>query len=220
MDDNKATRRDFLKFSGTLTVAAVVSIPAGTWAEGKTYPASKGYILVDRAKCQGCQTCMLACSLAHHGRENVSLSRIQILQDPYGKWPDDIKIEMCRQCVDPGCVKSCPKGAVEVDHEHGNVRTVNEDACKGLRRCIRGCNFQPSRVIWNFEERHAQKCDLCLDTPYWDEEGGPGGKQACIEMCPMKAITFVIEVPEQKADEGYYVNLRGRAWKKMGFPTD
>ena len=220
MGDEIIIRRDFIKILGTASVAAVVNIPAGTWADGKDYPASKGYILVDVAKCQGCQTCMLACSLTHHGRENVSLSRIQILQDPYGKWPDDVKIEMCRQCVDPGCVKACPRGAVMVTAEHGNVRTVNERGCKRLRRCIPGCNFQPSRIVWNFEDRHAEKCDLCSDTPHWDQKGGPGGKQACVEMCPMKAIKFVVEVPEQNGDSGYYVNLRGKAWEKLGFPTD
>lgn len=224
-DDNRnlgptLIRRSFLQTSGTLIVAAVVNLPASLRADGSELPAARGYLLVDRAKCQGCQTCMLACSLAHHGRENVALSRIQIVQDPYGKWPDDISIEICRQCVDPGCVKACPRGAVIVDEKHENVRMVNKNECKRLRRCLPGCNFQPSRMIWNFEDRHAQKCDLCLDTPFWNEEGGPRGKQACIELCPMKAIAFVIETPEQEGDLGYQVNLRGRAWKKMGFPVD
>jgi protein NrfC len=142
------------------------------------------------------------------------------MQDPYGKWPEDIRIEQCRQCVAPGCVKACPVKAAHVDEEHGNVRTVKSNKCKKFRECIDRCNFEPSRMIWNFEDRHAQKCDLCADTPFWDREGGPGGRQACVELCPMKAIMFLAEVPEQEGDEGYIVNLRGAAWKKMGYPTD
>ena len=44
-------------------------------------PPSDGYILVDTKKCQGCVSCMLACSLVHEGLESQSLSRIQIIQD-------------------------------------------------------------------------------------------------------------------------------------------
>ncbi len=36
---------------------------------------------------------MLVCSLVHEGEENLSLSRIQILQDPFGRWPDDLTQE-------------------------------------------------------------------------------------------------------------------------------
>jgi Fe-S-cluster-containing hydrogenase component 2 len=58
----------------------------------------------------------------------------------------------------------------------------------------------------------AQKCDLCIDTPYWNEKGGPGGKQACVQACPMEAIKFTEEVPSQVGDSGYKVNLRGEGW--------
>ena len=44
-------------------------------------PAADGYLLVDIKKCQGCASCMLACSLIHEGVESLSLSRIQIMQD-------------------------------------------------------------------------------------------------------------------------------------------
>lgn len=213
-------RRGFLKASGAAVIVATAWLPGRAGADGTVYPASRGYLVVDPKKCQGCATCMLACSLVHHGRENPSLARIQMVQDPYGKWPDDVQIAQCRQCVEPGCVPACPRAAVIVDEKHGNVRTVEEKKCKRLRQCIIKCNFQPSRMVWNFEDRHSQKCDLCADTPYWNEKGGPGGKQACVEMCPVKAIKFVIETPVQKGDAGYYVDLRGAAWRKMGFPED
>ena len=44
-------------------------------------PAADGYLLVDIEKCQGCSSCMLACSLIHEGVESLSLARIQILQN-------------------------------------------------------------------------------------------------------------------------------------------
>ena len=60
------------------------------------------------------------------------------------------------------------------------------------------------------------KCDLCIDTPYWNEKGGPKGKQACVESCPMKAIEFVTETPEQGETDGYDINLRNVHWQNLG----
>jgi len=58
-------------------------------------------------------------------------------------------------------------------------------------------------MIWNFEDQNSMKCDLCLDTPYWNEQGGPDGKQACKEVCPFGAIEFTKETPVQEGDLGY-----------------
>jgi len=182
-------------------------------------PASEGYLLVDTKKCAGCETCMLACSLVHEGRENISLSRIQITQDPFGKFPYDMTQQQCRQCPYPPCVDACPTGANHVDADNGNVRTIDASKCIGCERCVEACPFTPSRVQWNFEDKHAQKCDMCKDTPYWSQEGGAAGKQACVEMCPMKAITFTREIPAQTG-LGYDVNLRTAHYGKLGFPTN
>lgn len=175
-------------------------------------PASEGYILVDTTKCSGCTSCMLACSLTHHGITSQSLARIQITQNPYGKFPEDIQMSQCRQCPYPACVEVCPTGANHVDTENGNVRTIDEGKCIGCERCVAACPFTPSRALWNFEERHAQKCDLCTDTPFWDHEGGPEGVRACESVCPMHAITFTQEIPVQNGD-GYNVDLHtGTPW--------
>jgi len=53
-------------------------------------PASEGYLLVETKKCQGCTSCMLACSLVHKGVGNLSRARIQIIQNSLEFYPDDI----------------------------------------------------------------------------------------------------------------------------------
>jgi protein NrfC len=45
------------------------------------------------------------------------------------------------------------------------------------------------------------------------------GKQACVEVCPVGAIEFTKQTPQQKGDAGYKVNLRGESWKKLGYTT-
>ena len=59
-----------------------------------------------------------------------------------------------------------------------------------------------------------------MNAPFWKEQGGVKGKQACVSVCPMGAIMFTGQIPIQKGNMGYEVNLRGKAWEKMGFPTD
>ncbi len=220
VDSKTMSRRQFMTGVGGVGIGAIVG---GLLGGALLLPdkvlaiqASGGYLLVDTKKCAGCTSCMMACSLTHHGETNMSLSRIQITQDPWGKFPDDITISQCRQCPYPSCVEACPTGAMHIDAKTG-VRTVDEAKCVGCERCVNACPFTPSRALWNFEEKHAQKCDLCEGAKFWDEVGGPDGKRACEEVCPMGAIKFTKELPVQSAD-GYETDLRvGTVWKSLGF---
>ena len=228
----KFSRRDFLVSSGTVvavdaliaTTPASAAIAATTSpspaAAKETYPASKGYLIYDSKKCASCTTCMLSCSLTHYGVQSLSLSRIQIMQDSFGKFPDDVKMAPCRQCVTPPCVINCPVNAAYIDTANGNVRRIDSKKCIGCKICIKMCPQQPHRTVWNHEIKKSSKCDLCLETPYWNEKGGPAGKQACVESCPMKAIKFVAETPNQEETEGYDITLRNEHWLRLGLVDD
>jgi len=208
--ESGVSRRQFITGVGGVGVGVVLG---GVLLKGillpdevVAIPASEGYLLVDTAKCAGCNSCMLACSVTHHGTVSLSNARIQVVQDPFVAYPNDITIAQCRQCPYPACVDACPTGANHADPETG-IRTVDAAKCIGCERCVNACPFTPSRALWNPIEKHAEKCDLCLDTPYWSEAGGPEGKRACEEVCPMNAIAFTAAVPVQ-TDAGYDVNLR------------
>ena len=220
-NSERISRRDFLKFTGTVAIGAGV-LQKLIWLDDSVaaIPASEGYLLVDTKKCQGCLSCMLACSLVHEGTQNLSFARIQILQNSFGKFPDDLTMAQCRQCVEPACVEACPEKALYVDKKNGNIRIVDVKKCIGCKSCVQACPFEPSRALWNPDKKKTLKCDLCSDAPFWSEKGGPKGKQACVEVCPLNAIKFTKEIPIQKGDLGYKVNLRGESWKKLGYPTD
>jgi protein NrfC len=132
-EQKKFSRRDFLAISGSVVAADVLlaATPGGLTAKAGekqevSYPEAKAYLVYDSKKCMGCTTCMLACSLTHYGAQSLSLSRIQIIQDSFGKFPDDIKIAVCRQCVTPPCVINCPVGAAYITWKNGNIRRINE----------------------------------------------------------------------------------------------
>jgi protein NrfC len=211
--EKKIGRREFLKGGGSALAAGAIAagMPASARASsGKTeYPESKAYLVYDSRICWGCQSCMFACSSAHYGEANPSLSRIQIIRDApsFTTYPNDIVMSVCRQCVTPVCVENCPVGAAYIDTENGNVRRIDEDKCIGCRTCLEMCPQQPHRTVWNPILGKSTKCDLCIDTPFWDKKGGPGGEPACVSICPAKALKLVSDAPPQGDVKGYDVDM-------------
>ncbi len=214
---NTVRRRDFLRGGGIALAAGtlgvgVSGVPAPASPQGEraqSYPESTGYIVYDSKLCWGCQSCMFVCSAAHYGVANPALSRIQIVRDApsFTKYPLDIVMSVCRQCVTPLCVENCPTGAAHVDAENGNVRVIDPKQCIGCRRCIQSCPQRPHRPVWNPDTRKSTKCDLCIDAPYWSRKGGPGGEPACVTSCPSKALKLVSKAPSQEDIAGYDVDL-------------
>jgi protein NrfC len=179
-------------------------------------PESKGYLIVDPQKCTGCGSCMFACSMAHEGKSSIAFSRIQILNDPFGHFPGDIQMAVCKQCLYPQCVVVCPTEAMHIDSDYKNVRRVDREKCIGCRKCMDACPFVPSRIFFDVDQKKVFKCDLCKETPCWKKRGG----LACVEICPVNAIKFSANTPSPIGEKGYAKNLRGEGWKKLGLPTD
>ncbi|MBN2241041.1 MAG: 4Fe-4S dicluster domain-containing protein [Acidobacteria bacterium] len=228
-ESKKVLRRDFLLGGGTAIAAGALTAVAPAAAGAAAAPAatvsyepSEGYIVYDSRLCLGCQSCMYACSMTHEGEANPSLSRIQIIRDApsFTKYPYDIVMSVCRQCVTPLCVQNCPTGACHVDGANGNVRRIDQEKCIGCRRCIEACPHKPHRTIWDPVKKKSTKCDLCIDTPYWSKKGGPDGNPACVEICPAKALSLVKKAPSQTDVSGYDVTLAAMPKQKPKFILD
>jgi protein NrfC len=211
-EEKKYSRRNFVIGSGTaIAGGALTAIASSTQAEAaeeKSYPLSTMYLVYDSKHCAGCLGCMLACSLVHEGMTSFSLSRVQVHRAVLAKYPLDIQQNVCRQCPEPLCVKNCPTGAAHVSAQNGNIRMIDETKCIGCQNCIKSCPHIPHRPIWNPVKKKSTKCDMCVNTPYYNKKGGVGGTQACVEACPANALKIVKELPLQADISGYDRNLQ------------
>ena len=214
-EPKKVPRREFLTrgvavvATGAIAAGATVSSAAQDAGTKASFPASSGYVVYDSSLCWGCQSCMYACSMGHQGEANPSLSRIQIIRDApsFTKYPNDIVMAVCRHCVTPVCVNSCPVGAAHIDTANGNIRVIDEDNCIGCQMCLKMCPQRPRRTVWNPYKKKSSKCDLCVNAPYWGRKGGPEGEPACVTICPSRALRLIRTAPSQEDINGYDINL-------------
>ncbi len=225
--NKKLSRRDFVVGGSSVLAggALVAASPAATLAQKTaaptskaSYPLSRAYLVYDSRRCTGCLNCMLACSLVHDGATSISFSRIQVSRGVLTKYPHDIQIHVCRQCPVPLCVQNCPTDACHISAANGNVRMIDSQKCIGCQTCLKSCPFVPHRTIWNHVANKATKCDLCANTPYFDKKGGPADAQACVITCPVGALKVVTELPDQRDNVGYDINIEPPAKPKPSIP--
>lgn len=147
-------------------------------------------IVIDPAKCTGCHSCEMACSMAHFGKSSPLLSKIRIVE--FRDANTFIPIN-CQSCEEAPCIKVCPLGA-RIRLASGAVIT-SEEACIGCRACIYACPF--GAPVVNPENGKTMTCDQCAG----EEEPW------CVKACIMqKALVYV---PKYQASN---VKARSFAW--------
>ncbi|HWJ03225.1 MAG TPA: 4Fe-4S dicluster domain-containing protein [Verrucomicrobiae bacterium] len=129
------------------------------------------YIRVEAAKCTGCLSCSIVCSLAHTGRIAPQFAGITVERNPYTQVE---KPKVCRQCETPSCVGVCPSGALSIS-EDGLIAYQPED-CVGCLICLDFCSY--GGLVKDEHSGKISKCDLCRDRK----------AQLCVEVCPTKAL--------------------------------
>jgi carbon-monoxide dehydrogenase iron sulfur subunit len=69
-----------------------------------------GELLLNPAKCTGCSTCALTCSLIHHGTFNPDKSNIRITKYDFEGLFMISFLSTCNNCRQ--CAQVCPSGAL------------------------------------------------------------------------------------------------------------
>ncbi|MBI3566411.1 MAG: 4Fe-4S dicluster domain-containing protein [Elusimicrobia bacterium] len=248
----KLDRRDFLKTALTLGAgAAGLPSPARAARVEEPSPERMG-VLVDATACIGCRNCEWACKDAHglptpplesyqddsvfaaaRRPDTTALTVVNRVPNPKSaSAPFGVKVQ-CMHCDRPACVSACIVGALK-KREDGAV-VWDTDRCIGCRYCMIACPFQiPSFEYKKALQGRIMKCDFCA------ERRDAGGLPACVERCPVEALTYgrrsdlvhaarerARRAPERYADHVYgeaevggtsWLYLAGKDAPDLGFP--
>lgn len=189
--NSEITRRKFMKVSGKsiagLSISASLLSLFGCTQEqvdeGEVilWNTSEGLLVVNEAKCTGCQRCEINCTLVNDGYASSYISRVKVTrnlklnhtgggmltEDNWSYFPDT-----CRQCEEPWCGNACPVGAIYSDDR--GVKLVDQDKCIGCGACVSECPWNMPTV--NPETKKSSKCIMC---------------GACVEGCVTGALSIV-----------------------------
>ena len=176
-------------------------------------------LVVDVRKCIGCMACTVSCKTLFS--TPLGKFRIRVRQFSSGKSANEAKKIflplMCFQCEKPACIKACEKtgnNAIYKRAEDGIV-VIDKDKCQGKQLCIKeGCPY--SNIYFNPETGKAEKCSLCLDREWNDNE-----IPECVLSCSGKALIFG-DIRNSGSDVGQavrkYLNEGGKALKIKNTP--
>lgn len=178
------SRRDFLRNVGRVTAGAPVALASGTVAAvaaGAPAPVHHWAMVVDVAKCIGCQACTVACIMENRVPENSFRTFVSTYEVTDGDVTHLAMLpRLCNHCDEPPCVPVCPVGAT-FKAPDGEV-LVDGDACVGCGYCVQACPYD-ARFI-NAETRTADKCTFCA------HRVDAGLLPACVETCVGGARIF------------------------------
>lgn len=201
MSDMDMNRRNFLKTSvGAAAVAIAPGMMLYSVAQGKSEGASSKVrwgMLIDTNQCKpGCNDCVTACNNENglsgetKATDSQWIRKIEIKDISSGR---EISLPMmCQHCENPPCVDVCPTNA-SMKRADGIV-LVDKHRCIGCRYCMMACPYKARSFV--HEPLHDQNpdvprgrgtvesCTLCV------HRIDVGGKPACSEACPNKAIVF------------------------------
>ncbi len=93
------------------------------------------------------------------GREDVNFEGLE--KEVYLQFQNVFMLHLpriCEHCLNPGCVASCPSGALYKRDEDGIV-LVDQQRCRGWRYCVSGCPYK--KVYYNWKSGRSEKCLFC-----------------------------------------------------------
>ncbi|ACV21567.1 DMSO reductase iron-sulfur subunit [Slackia heliotrinireducens] len=164
-------------------------------------------MVIDLARCMGCQTCAVYCKSANNLPKNVWYNRIDneagSYTDAAGGTTDEPAMAFrpvaCQHCENPACEAVCPVGATQKLED--GVVIVDGELCIGCQSCIQACPYNVRTYLaeppaWDIDvatgfadapthrENTVEKCSFCHQRLERDEE------PACMVLCPARARIF------------------------------
>jgi molybdopterin-containing oxidoreductase family iron-sulfur binding subunit len=160
-------------------------------------------MIIDLARCVGCDACTIACQTENGTPPGIHYA--PVYRKEVGKYPQAKVMflpTLCMHCKDAPCMKACPTGAISKREKDGIV-LVDQDKCCGSKACIAACPYgalhfyeeksghygdeltQPEeRGLQKFTPGTAQKCTFCV------HRVDKGLEPACVITCPTHCRIF------------------------------
>ncbi len=201
----ESSRRGFLQTLGAAGAVAALG-PGSTHARSSEIATDTYGCLVDLTRCVGCRKCEQACNRANglpppdrsfddptvlNSKRRPDDSAYTVINRYFpGKLdrqnqllPTYVKIQ-CMHCQEPACASACIVGALTKKPD-GSVY-YDPSRCIGCRYCMVACPFEiPAYEYGKPATPKVMKCTFCHERISQD-----GGLPACVEICPVEAITF------------------------------
>ena len=247
-------RRTFLKQVAGVSSLAVFGKDGTAEASRLQVSPDQFGVLVDTTLCVGCRSCEKACNEINEDlpRRPAEWFKDKSVLDQrrrmdFGAYtvvnrsnntanpgsPVYTKFQ-CMHCLYPACVSACIVGAFT--RAPSGAVVYDPWKCMGCRYCLAACPFQvPAYEYRNVLTPQVRKCTFCFDVRLTK-----GAIPACVQACPMEAMTFgkrndLIALAREKIKEspGRYVphiygenEVGGTAWmylsgisfQQIGFP--
>ncbi|UOF92398.1 4Fe-4S dicluster domain-containing protein [Fodinisporobacter ferrooxydans] len=108
--------------------------------KSRAFGGKKWAMVIDLAKCVGCDTCTVSCKAENRTPPGVTYN--VVIEDTVGTFPNVKNINLprpCMQCDKPPCVQVCPVRA-SYKLENGIV-AIDADRCIGCRYCQVACPY-------------------------------------------------------------------------------
>ncbi|MDZ7705625.1 MAG: 4Fe-4S dicluster domain-containing protein [Trueperaceae bacterium] len=178
-------RRSFLKGAATSVVTAVTALfSQHADAQLRTRPTKltkRLGMVIDLNRCVGCHACTAVCKAEND--VPLGVYRDWVEEHVLGEYPyarPHFLPKLCNQCDDPGCLRSCPTGAIFMRTD--GIVDLNHDLCIACRACNQGCPY--GMTFMDPVRGTADKCNFCAHRV--DE----GLEPACVDICPTNCRIF------------------------------
>lgn len=237
----KIGRRFFLKTAAVLGAGGLAGrTSASTQRDRAEAFAGAKAVLVDTTRCIGCGSCEAACAEANHlpepdGSRTTGPDRFTAVKkspEKGGDGEDRYAKTQCLHCLVPACASACPVRALDKSPD-GPV-TYDPSVCIGCRYCMVACPFGVPKYQYDKAVPYVRKCTFCA------ERQADGKLPACVEACPMGALTSgtraellaearerIRNEPDRYTDRIYgeteaggtsWLYLSDRPFREFGFP--
>jgi molybdopterin-containing oxidoreductase family iron-sulfur binding subunit len=104
-------------------------------------------MVIDLARCTGCQACTIAC--INENKLPPGVVYRPVLENVSGTYPNVTKQFLprpCFQCENPPCVPVCPVDATY--RRPDGIVAIDYDVCIGCRYCITACPYSARTFDW------------------------------------------------------------------------